>query len=149
MGCIWFWFDINGRNICYFSSLNGIEERTLGTHTAGSLIPDNSWVGNVQTEMDNGQMIIKIIRPFAALDTYDFTSFMEATTSSMSIISAIGNDMNFTQHDMDSSASGTIRTSCSVVDSTPSPVTPVTRKPCACSNANIVKPSLVFLVTAV
>ena len=121
------------------SSTSGVSERTLGPQAMGSEITSNSWSyddGRVAIEVADGTRVITIYRAYApSSDTYDFTAFMDATTSSLDIISAIGlsdtladghstfNDDNGVN--TDNRAFATIFTACSAIGgATPSPVTP-------------------------
>merc|ERR1712129_296477 len=122
------------------SSTSGLMERTLATHSAGTEVSSNSWSyddGEVSIEVADGTRLITIYRPYAPSDdVYDFTEFMDATASSLDVISAIGlSDTLSEGHSItsdggdvtitDNRGSGTFYTSCSEVGgSTPSPVTP-------------------------
>jgi len=102
-----------------------------------SEISPNSWSyddGEVNIEVADGTRTIEIYRPYnPSDDTFDFTDFMDATDTSLDIISAIGLDADLTLGhstvnddnvvNSDNRGFTTIVTQCSD-GSTPSPVTP-------------------------
>jgi len=123
----WFGFGFGSTSMSGTYAIISIDQDTtqewrLGQHSSGFKIGGKSWVFS-EVKVDNGVRTVKLIRPYSTSDTYDFTKFMEATTTNLKLISALGMDKIFTNGHM-TKGSNSVTTLCQVDDGkTPAPIT--------------------------